>query len=1094
VPPKLAAVAGNILKRLNPKQREAVAYCSGPLLVIAGPGTGKTRVITEKVLYLIAEHGMAPESILALTFTEKAAGEMTDRIRGRLAEVNVRGQPLVSTFHSFCYNLVQEFADRLGLRGALRLLCGPLYVQFVVDQLDHLVTHHTYLVDRTTTFARTLADFASRCHDEGLIDRNLVKEADAWLETLPAGDRKAGLEVHDLAASLPILLERQYASHVVSYGDLLTLAVRLLRENDDLRRQLQARYQYILVDELQDNNTVQFELVNLLAERHRRILVVGDEDQCIYRFRGAGLGLLERFQTQWESAPLNIDRRMAAKPASGLHIVNLEENFRSTTAIIETCTTLIRNNTQRFQQKVLRRAEALTKNPPAGPLFQGQGEGKSGPDKVVLARLETDELERRYLVHEIGQRLRSGIRKPGDIAVLCRSLGHVTTLVSDLRGAGMAVEVVGEGGLFSNPVVREILAWLKALDNPGAEEVALHRVIRLQSFGLSFADQYALGKAARLAKAPMMTLIESLANGKSDPIPGVSPRGLRHLVRLSSFYREFKKQSQAESQPDLVWLINQIVGVSGLNGRLKLETPQGRQNINAVNGLLQMAKNYEEHYPDPRLHGFMRFLDLLEEVGHDETIGSPTEDETTIKVMTVHQAKGREFPVVVIGGLSDRFPSQNRREWHRKFLDYLTIQGQDVELIHQEEERRVLYVALSRAQEELLLSAYEKRNGQPVQRVSPFPDELTAASAVETCTIPAESVTALVPGAEALRTREAIEMRLHYLISRLGVHLNADVVDETFQEALRLMAALLAQASGEERVRQVLAQLGLPHDWQLPAPAAEAMPCITGPLRLSPSALQNYYDCPRQYYYKYVVGIPQPARTAARLGTAIHKALELFHGKHVLVNEAHLPELIELFQAEVAQVEFDSQRERDQAMARGRALLTQHLEEEAARCADIANLEVEKVLTLSLADDVTLETRIDRIDTLADGRVRIIDYKTGELDTRPEYLRNFQMPCYAWVVQEALGRELEQVEVIGLKNLTETAKGMKIDRKILPWDDGTGYALTPGRLQELQREVKAAVAGIRSGQFDAQPEEQRCSWCAYRLLCDRAWGTSEPGA
>lgn len=1068
--------AQDILDRLNPRQREAVEYCDGPLLVIAGPGTGKTRVITEKVLYLIAEHGFKPENVLALTFTEKAAGEMTDRIRARLAEVGVRGQPLVSTFHGFCYNLVLEFGERLGFRGAPRLLFGPLFVQFVVDQLDHLVTDNTNLVGRTTIFARTLADFVSRCHDEGLVERDLLQEVDAWLDTLDKAERKSALEVRDLAASLPILLEQQYASHVVTYGDLLTLAVRLLRDDDDARRLLQNRYQYILVDELQDNNTVQFDLVNLLAERHRRILVVGDEDQCIYRFRGAGLGLVERFQAHWGQTLFPLGPRKAAKPAGGLHIVNLDENYRSTAAIIETCTTLIRNNTQRFQQKTLRRAE---------------DNDTTGPDTIVLAELEDDELERRYLVHEIGLRLNSGSKLPGDIAVLCRSLTHVTGLVSALRGAGFAVEVVGEGGLFSNPVVREVLAWLKALDNPGEEETALHRVLRLQSFGLSHADQHALGKAAKIAKVPMMTLIEKLQDDTAA-IPGLTPRGQRLLRNFVSIYAKFRTEWQAESRSDLMGLIHTIVHETGLKARLKAESIQGRQNLGALDGLLHVASNYEEHYPDPRLHGFMRFLDLLEEVGHDETIGSPTEDKSTIKVMTVHQSKGREFPIVVVGGLLDRFPSQNKREKHRKFLDHLTMQGQDVELMHQEEERRVLYVALSRAREELLLTLYHKRDGKPLARLSPFPEELRAARPLEVSQIAAESVAALVPVPDALRTREAIELRLHWLISRLGVHLHADTVEETFQEALRLMAALLARASSEEQVRQVLAKLGLPHDWQLPVPPPDAMPGVTGPLHLSPSALQNYFDCPRQYYYRHVVGIPQPALTAARLGTAIHKALELFHGKHVIVEESQLPELLELFRTEVDQVTFASKKEQAQAIARGRAILTQHLIEESARSGDIKNVEVEKKLVVSLQEDVTLETRIDRVDTLTDGRIRIIDYKTGEQKSRPEYLRSFQMPCYAWVVRQALGRELEQIEVIGLKELKEGAKETKIDRQVLPWNDGSQFALTPDRLKELETEVADAVQGIREGSFDAKPEENRCGWCSYRLLCDRAWGTTEP--
>jgi|GEM_PF-672367 len=1064
-----------ILARLNPRQREAVEYCSGPLLVIAGPGTGKTRVISEKVLYLVTAHGLAPESILALTFTEKAAGEMTDRIRKRLTEFGISGSPFISTFHGYCYSLVQEHAELLGFRGSLRLLFGPLYVQFVLDQLQHLETSHTRLVERTTYFARTLVDFVSRCHDEGLIGRDLVKEVEAWKSTLTDNESVHADEVRDLAASLPILLERQYNQHVVSYGDLLTLAVRLLRQSESLRKRLQEHYKYILVDELQDNNSAQFELVNLLAEKHRRILVVGDEDQCIYRFRGAGLGLLERFQQQWGTMQQPAGKRLAAKPASGLQVVNLEENYRSTEAIITTFTTLIGKNKQRFQEKRLVRSKDSEAN---------------GPEIVALAHLETAELERRYLVQVVLDRLSAG-RKPGEIAILCRSLGHVQELVSELRGAGVAVEVVGEAGLFSNPVVREIIAWLKALDNPGEEEIALYRVLRMQSFGLSHADQQALGRAARHRDESVMSLIEKLHEDPAATIPGVSPRGLRLLRSFAGVYRRFRHETQADSRSDLIGLINEIVSRAGLKGRLQPETISGRQNLAALSGLEQVAGNYEEHYPDPSLHGFMRFLRLLEELGHDETIGSPSDDPSSVKVMTVHQAKGREFPLVIVGGLLDRFPSQNRREWHRKFLDHLTLQGQDVNVVHEEEERRVLYVALSRAQQELLLSYYDKRDGKPVRSPSSFPEELRQADRLEVREVAESEVASQPPPATGLISREAVERRLHFLISWLGVHLHADAAHEALAESIRLLAALLAAAGDEAKVREALAALGLPSDWHLPTPEPDPLPCVSGPLVLSPSSMELYEDCPRKYYYRQVVGIPEPVRGAARYGTAVHKALELFHAKHGKASMQLLPDLLDSFHAQLAEVPFSTAREGDQARVQGQAVLEQYLREEAARADEIVSMELEKELRVPLEPDVTIQTRIDRLDTLSDGRVRIIDYKSGRLDSGPEYLRGFQMPTYAWAVMKALDKEVEQVEVIGLRELKETAKGRKVDRQILRWKDPKGKGLTPERLVELEAQMKAVAASIRAGRFDPQPSEQTCGWCPYRLLCEKAHGAVE---
>jgi ATP-dependent helicase/DNAse subunit B len=266
---------------------------------------------------------------------------------------------------------------------------------------------------------------------------------------------------------------------------------------------------------------------------------------------------------------------------------------------------------------------------------------------------------------------------------------------------------------------------------------------------------------------------------------------------------------------------------------------------------------------------------------------------------------------------------------------------------------------------------------------------------------------------------------------------------------------------------------------------------VTGPLHLSASSLNDYHECPRRYYYKYVVHIPEAVSFEARLGTAIHRALELFHQQHQRVHLGLLPELLERFEMEVRKVAFQNESEREQGLARGQQILTQYLTKEADRSASIRRMEVEKEFSLALGPDLTLCGKIDRLDWLDNGRVRIVDYKTGELKSRPDYLEGFQMPTYAWAVMEALNREPESVEVIGLKKLKQTAKGVCIDCQELPWDDDSKYALTPARLEELKTQITAIVQGIRAGNFAAAPDEQRCGWCAYRLLCDQAWGSTE---
>lgn len=1045
----------------NPRQLEAITHPGGPLQVVAGPGTGKTRVITDRVVHLTTERATKPDRILALTFTEKAAEEMAGRIRGALTKAGVKGAPTVSTFHAFCLQLIEEHPERIGFDAKPKLLVGPLYVQFIAENIDRLVTENTDLVGKTNLFAAAVARFVSLCHDERLIGDDLVIQVDAWIKTLGPKDQKAAKKVRDLAASIPVLLELQRKQNVVSYGDLLTLAVKLLEENDDIRATAAGAYDYVLVDEYQDNNRAQSDLVRVLAKDHRNICVVGDEDQSIYRFRGARTGIMREFLDTWK------DEKTGAQPK----VVTLEENYRSTPAIIEAGQTLIKHNAQRPEHKTLRRADKSN---------------ATGPEKVRLARCDTDATERAYLLQEIRRLQREG-RALGEIAILVRSLAHANMLIAEVRQAGIGVEVVGGGGLFSNPVVREVLAWLKALHNAEGEEVALHRLIRLQGFGLSHDDQRALGRAAREQRSALMTLLRASRDGTTS-IPHVSSDGYAAIRGFVKIHDKFVADAKVDGRPDVTSLILEILDLTGLGRRLKTDNAEDRQSLAALGGLLQAADNYQQHFPYPSLHGFVRHLDLLEELGHDDTVGVASNDAGTVKIMTVHQSKGREFPVVFVHNLH-RYPPDNRREWDRKFLDHITLAG-DVDTIHLEEERRVLFVAITRAMSELHITMSEARADGKVNEPSPYQDDFAGCTLLETKRYTTTDIEAPGAAAGAYRTRRAQEARLTFLVSRLGSHTKGANVDATLQECISLVGGLLADGAegGVEAVERALKAIGIALPPEVRYLEPDKPKGLVGPLYLSASNLNLYAGCPRQFYYKHVVRIPETASFEARLGTAIHAALEEFHRRHAKPEVAHFHELAELFEVELADVQFSAEKEKAQGIERGRNILRLYLAEEAARGTNVEH--VEKEFTVSLSQDVTLTGKIDRIDRLPDGKIRVVDYKTGKLKARPDYLDDFQMPIYAWAVQEHLGEKLDSVEVIGLKEVKELKEGPTLERAVLPWEDGSKYALTAERLEGVKKRVAEIIIGIREGKFDPIPEERRCGWCRYNLLCADAWGVS----
>jgi DNA helicase-2/ATP-dependent DNA helicase PcrA len=963
------------------------------------------------------------------------------------------------------------------------------------------------LVRRTLRFAETLADFVGRCHDEAIIDRDLVAEVDQWLASSGAGTEPNAVAVRDLAASLPRLLARQYADGIVTYGDLLSLAVRLCREHPDILHLLQERFDYVLVDELQDNNTAQFHLVNALAAEHHHIAAVGDEDQCIYRFRGAGMGLVERFRKHWEERAGVWDPKSRPK---GLRVVTLVDNYRSTPAIVDVCQSLIQHDLHRDASKSLRAAIRSK---------------ATQPKAVPLVRCSTEEEERHYLVRNIMERLRDGI-SPGDLAILCRSLNHISSLVAELRRQGVAVEVVGETGMFADAVVREVLAWLRTLYDPVNEEAALHRVLRMQSFGLSLADQRALAEAAKAAKLPLMNFIEQLVDsgattedsespssaGRSDPVSpeyGISADGLKQIAGLHRVYQRLQSEADIATTPDVTGIINELLDFTGVRHRLGDESARGRRHQAAVQGLLAAAEQYQANYPRPTLGGFLEFAELMEDIGHDETVGEPSDHDDTVKVMTVHQAKGREFPVVFVAGLMDRFPSQNRREQHRKFLDHLTLRGADVDAIHLEEERRVLYVALSRAEQELLLTLYEQKNGKPISKPS-FVQELETAQALEVVrTTESADSDGLPETAVEAEIREnckmgpmgggrlAAEARLFRLVSRAGAG-SRDFAgrQRALAEAIRLCAELLTEETpdAQESARQMLGDLrmSVQPEAQSRNFADNTSHASARSLGLTASALETCSDCPRRYYYRHVLGIADPVGSRGPLGWVVRTAVKRYLANQPRPTPENKNELFGMFDDALSGMQFASRKEREQARARGEVILAQFLREEADRAAEIERVEVDKPFEVRFADKVVLRGQWDRLDELSDGRVRIIDYRAGAVDSRPEHLRGYRVPLYAWAARQVTGRSLAAVEVIGLRELVETkTKGAHLERQTLPWADGSKYALTEKRLEDLQAEIASVVRIIRAGTFEPKPDPERCGQCGYRLLCDAAWGTNE---
>jgi len=335
------------------------------------------------------------------------------------------------------------------------------------------------------------------------------------------------------------------------------------------------------------------------------------------------------------------------------------------------------------------------------------------------------------------------------------------------------------------------------------------------------------------------------------------------------------------------------------------------------------------------------------------------------------------------------------------------------------------------------------------------------------------------------------------LVSRAGV----DAHDypgrqQALAEAIRLCAELLADDSSDadRTAKQLLGDLRIavkpPPDSRGGGVRGATAPRL--PLTLTASGLETCTECPRRYYYRSVLGIGDPRTPSSSLGSATRRAVKRLHTNRPAATADAKDELLALFAEEAAGIEFVSRKEREQALERGREVLTQYLCEEAARASEIQRIEIDKAFSFRLTEDVALGGQWDRLDELTDGRVRIVIYRSSALDSRPGYLRGFRVPLYALAAREVTRRPLAAVEVINLRELKENkTQGVHIERQVLPWDDGSQYFLDEKRLIELRSEILAVAQTIRAGTFEPIPEEERCGQCGFRLLCDSAWGTDE---
>ncbi len=634
--------------KLNPAQAEAVEYCSGPLLILAGAGSGKTRVLTHRIAHLIRNRGVAPHNILAITFTNKAAREMKERVEALLG--NQAEHMWICTFHSACVRILRREIGALGYDTGF----------VIYDSADQQTLIKQCLKELNIDDKR----FPPRAVAAG------ISQAKNSLMGPEAYEKKAYDYYQQTVSSVYSLYQKKlYNNNALDFDDLIMKTVVLFQKYPDILETYQERFKYILIDEYQDTNHAQYRLVRLLADKYRNICVVGDDDQSVYRFRGADIRNILDFERDY----------------SETRVVRLEQNYRSTKNILEAANEVIRNNTGRKEKRL------WTENREGAP--------------VCLFTAQDEQQEAYYVARKIMEGHDLQDRAYRDFAVLYRTNAQSRVIEEVLMRHNIPYTIVGGLKFYDRKEIKDILAYLKVICNP-ADSVSLQRIINVPRRGIGDAS---LARVYAYAAENGISLYDALS--EVELVPKLQSRAVKPMQGFYSLIEEFRKNKDRTPVTDLT---KEILEKSGYMKELREEkTVEAETRIENIKEFLTVTAEYDSGREEGSLEEFLAEVSLVSD------IDSMNEDTDVVVLMTLHSAKGLEFPVVFMVGMEEGiFP-------HSRSI------GEEAEL---EEERRLCYVGITRAREELhLVNAYQRTlygnymHNPPSRFVGEIPGELTEA-------------------------------------------------------------------------------------------------------------------------------------------------------------------------------------------------------------------------------------------------------------------------------------------------------------------------------------------------------------------------------
>ena len=989
----------NLSDNLNSQQQEAVKEIEKPLLIIAGAGSGKTLTVASKIAYLI-EQDTKSENILALAFNQKAAEELKERVIGMLKNSEDLS---ISTFHSFCNQVIQDNILNTKLNANFKVITDTAQLVYLTKNIDQFGIEHLEFNHEPYTLAEEMQKFISRCKDEAISPEDIQKYIEKKEQESLDEEAQEDLYVFkDILKIYRSYEDYKLKNNMIDFGDMICTVFNLLKNKPLILKKYQEKFKFVIVDEFQDTNYIQLQIVQLIASKHGHITVVGDDDQSIYRFRGAYLTNIAEFK----------------KMFTNYVEVALEHNYRSTKRIVAVANKLIENSPERTVKK----------------LFTNNAEG----EKVTVVETPTDSSQANYILETVKELLKKYPMQ--DIAVLCRRRASAYPIIKAFRKQGIRFNFVGETGFFQEPIIKDITAYLNIISNPLESNAQIVRILNRQNFGIkqidickfcSYADQNDLSlyeafdhlNKINVDKIKFLQVKQTL----SDILASKKRLRTLDLIHTLLFEREFYKYEIAL---------------------------QNNRNIQLINQFYEFAEEFDSIYPDNEIEDFTEYLSFASNFEFEEQ----NLEEQAIVVSTIHGVKGMQYPVVIIPDLVDnKLPTRYQKDKFAIPKELLKgIQSQfDEKELHIQEERRLFYVAITRAKEKLIIT-YAKRYGENKtdSKESKFLKELNYKENQNITFQQADGVD-LAPES----TTEGDQTQTQLLKQVIS-----NMTTGKFSEAIENVLLYAKSTNKDLDIKaQILSKIKEP-DYACIEQTCE--PPVTVPENhvFSVSQFVGYKKCPRLYQYRHVFKIPEKPRYYFNFGSSLHSIAEQLtrlqkEGKPT--DETIAMELLAKFwDPKGYKSKIDEKRDFDEA----KAILKVFLDEQAKSKTEI--IDIERWFETSFGD-VKLRGRIDRIDK--DGGFTVVDYKTSKkASSLNELKKDMQMLVYALAVKE----------------IYPNGNPLKVGNWFLRTNEKVFFEPEKQAIEAMQTEIADMTAKIKAASFEPKKGSWECTQCDYKCICD----------